>query len=150
MKSEISEQLVCLLLAGGGRPRAPAATLRAPCPGHKRAESLLLRAQGIGSGASLAISKECKYPEITFRFFDYILSIDYTLNDFVGLGNWEYITEDTDKEAQAGTKAIVDLVEEDKDSSYQEMSAVNDLLFMRPGFMCKDYDYGGFAYDSRA
>lgn len=118
MKSEISEQLVCLLLAGGGRPRAPAATLRAPCPRHKRAESFLLRAQGIGSGASLAISKECKYPEITFRFFDYILSIDYTLNDFVGLGNWEYITEDTDKEAQAGTKAIVDMVEEDKDSSY--------------------------------
>lgn len=30
------------------------------------------------------------------------------------------------------------------------MSAVNDLLFMRPGFMCKDYDYGGFACDSRA
>lgn len=55
--------------------QGPAATLRAPCPWHKRAESLLLRAQGIGSGASLAISEECKYPEIAFRFFDYSASI---------------------------------------------------------------------------
>ncbi len=25
---------------------------------------------------------------------------------------------------------------------------MNDLIFMRPGFMCKDYDYGGFVCDT--
>ncbi len=114
-------------------------------PSGRRAAPYL--PSGVSDVAYFVITDKCEYPEVAWRFLDFLYYWETDLNIHYGMEGiaWEKLPEDTELKTVDGAKARAHLLE---GYCFSGTELLTNVLYMRPSYMGYGHNYGWLANET--